>query len=272
MFARIVEPLRGLSKAICAAGEIWAEHTEKSASGEKSREAVPSIGDWVVGTLRDSGGSEMRMCINRVLQRKTKLSRAAPGGKGYEQILCANVDTAFLVIAATQELNLSAVGRYLEILEQSKILPVVIVTKIDEMSSDTKVIQSLGEVVKGVPLFPLSVKERRGLDAMNPYFSKGKTVVLLGVSGAGKSTLVNYLLGTETQRVESVRDSDQKGRHTTTGRRLYCLPQGGMVIDSPGIREIQKWEEPMGSADKKKPVKSNKSSRRRKSNREDDRD
>lgn len=242
--ARIVEPLRGLSRAICLSGEIWAEHTEKSESGAKSREAVPAIGDWVVGTLRDSAEAEKRMRISRVLARKNKISRVAPGGKGYEQILCANVDTAFVVVALTQHLNLPAVGRYIKILNESKVRPVILITKVDAITSPAEVIRSLGELAAGVSLHAISVKEQLGLDVLKPYFSDAKTIVLLGASGAGKSTLVNYFLGRERQRVEGVREKDQKGRHTTTGRRLSLLPTGGMIIDSPGIREIQRWEGP----------------------------
>jgi ribosome biogenesis GTPase / thiamine phosphate phosphatase len=268
--ARIVESLRGLSKAIYQGGEIWAEHTEKSASGAKTREAVPSIGDWVVGTLRDSSAKEKRMRISRVLTRRNKISRVAPGGKGYEQILCANVDTAFLVVALTQHLNLAGVSRYIEIL-RSNVQPVILVTKVDADTSPGDVIRSLSEVAKGVSLHAISVKEQLGLDALKPYFSNDKTTVLLGASGAGKSTLVNYLLGTQSQRVEDVRESDQKGRHTTTGRRLYSLPTGGMIIDSPGIREIQKWEEPEpAEVIVKKKIKSTKSSRRHRHTDEED--
>ena len=272
LVARIVEPLRGLSRAVCVAGEIWAEHTEKSASGAKTREAVPATGDWVVGGIRDFGGGEKRMTIHRVLTRKNKLSRAAPGGKGYEQILCTNADIAFLVLALTQETNLPSIGRYLEILNESGIAPVIVLTKVDAGTDSTKLIQSLSEVAPGIPLHSLSVKERRGVDVLKTYFSDNKTIVLLGASGAGKSTLVNYLLGTETSSVQDVRESDQKGRHTTTGRRLYSLPYGGMVIDSPGIREIQKWEGPSAEAEVevKKKTKGHKHSRARRSSEEED--
>ena len=267
--ARIVEPLRGLSRAIYAGGEIWAEHTEKSASGAKTREAVPSTGDWVVGTLRDSGDTEKRMRITRVLARKNKISRAAPGGKNYEQILCTNVDTAFVVVALSQNLNLAGVGRYIEILNESHVSAVILVTKIDEVST-SDVIQSLTQLAAGVPVHPISVKEHQGLEVLAPYFSNHATVVLLGASGAGKSTLTNYLLGSEAQRVGDVRESDQKGRHTTTGRRLSLLPKGGMIIDSPGMREIQKWEEREPEVAVKKKFSKNKPARKYRHGHDDD--
>lgn len=259
VIGRVVEPLRGLSRTICPEGEIWAEHSEKSATGAKTREAVPSIGDWVVGNVRNLGGGEMRMSIKRVLARKNKLSRAAPGGKNYEQILCTNVDTAFLVLAVSQPLNLPGVGRYLEILSEAKILPVLIVSKVSaEVEASplfTEVMSALKQAAPGVVIHVVGVKEGRGLAPLAQYFLGNKTTVLLGASGAGKSTLTNALLGVQAQRVEEVRESDQKGRHTTTARRLHSLPNGGMVIDAPGIREIQKWVEPeprVESSDKKK--------------------
>ncbi len=271
--ARIVEPLRGLSRCVCRAGEIWAEHTEKSSTGAKTRETVPSTGDWVLGKLRDHGAGEKRMSIERVLTRKNKLSRAAPGGKTYEQILCTNVDTAFLVLALTQDLNLNAITRYLEILSESNVQPVIILTKVDADTNPKEAVAAISDVASGVAIHTTSVKEKRGLESIAPYFLGNKTVVLLGASGAGKSSLTNFLLGEEVGRVESVRESDQKGRHTTTNRRLYTLPKGGMVIDSPGIREIQKWEPPeeqKPEGNTKKKLKSHKHSRARRFTEEDD--
>lgn len=271
--ARIVEPLRGLSKAACKFGEIWAEHTEKSASGAKTREAVPATGDWVVGSVRDFGAGEKRLTISRVLTRKNKLSRAAPGGKGYEQILCTNVDTAMLVLAVNQDLNLPGVKRYLEILSECEVQPVIVVSKADNEVDTESVVHAIREAAPGVIQHTLSVRDHRGLDEVESYFTGNKTVVLLGASGAGKSTLVNYLLESESQRIGEVRESDQKGRHTTTGRKLYTLPTGGMVIDSPGIREIQKWEggsEPTEPINKKKQSRNQKHARGRKYTADDD--
>jgi len=236
--ARIVEPSRGLSRAVCRFGEVWAE------SKDKANVAGPSVGDWVVGAVRDFSAGEKRLSIDRLLQRQNKLSRTAPGGQGYEQILCANVDTAFIVIALNQNLNLRAVERYLEIVKDNAIQAVLVVTKVDEGTDPGPIISELERVAPKITVHPISVKQKRGLDPIHDYFLKSKTVVLLGASGAGKSTLVNYLIQTNLQRVEEVRGDDQKGRHTTTGRRLHSLPTGGMVIDSPGIREIQKWEAP----------------------------
>lgn len=231
--ARIVEPLRGLSRAVCPAGELWAECSEKPG---------PSIGDWVVGHVRRVGPSEIRLSIDRILKRRSVLSRAAPGGKGYAQILCANADVAFVVLAVTQQLNPPGVQRLLAAVRESGLAPVIVLTKADDLQASAAVMKSVEAIAAGAPVHCVSVFEGRGIELIEPYFAGGKTVVLLGASGAGKSTLVNHLLGAAFQRIEQVRESDQKGRHTTTARRLYLLPSGGMVIDSPGFREMVPWE------------------------------
>jgi ribosome biogenesis GTPase len=239
--ARVVEPARGLSRAVYSSGEVWAEQKELHG---------PAVGDWVVGTLRDAGIGEKRLSIERTLTRKNQLSRSAGNDKGYEQILCANTDIAFVTIALNQALNPNAVTRYLDLVKESGMLCVVVLTKID--TGDAKAItRSLSPLVEGLPFHAISVREGRGLQPLQDYFSESKTIVLLGSSGVGKSTLVNYFTHTEAQGIGEVRESDQKGRHTTSGRRLHQLPSGGMIIDSPGIREIRAWKQP-GAAHKPK--------------------
>jgi ribosome biogenesis GTPase len=234
--ARIVEPSRGLSRAKYIGGETWAEQSLQLEKG-----SAPAVGDWVVGQLRDFDKDEKRFAIDRILTRKNKLARSAPGGKGYEQILCANVDTAFLIVAASQNLNLNSVGRYLELIRENEMVPVVVVTKV-ESPADRAVLESLSAAIEDSVIGGISVHQKTGLEFLSTHLTPGKTAVLLGASGCGKSTLVNFLLGNEIQKIADVRKSDQKGRHTTTGRRLFSLPNGAMVIDSPGIREIQRWE------------------------------
>jgi ribosome biogenesis GTPase len=261
--ARVVEPSRGLSRAVCSGGFIWVEHADGIA---------PAVGDWVVGPLRDHGAGEKRLSIERILERRNKLSRQAPGGQGYEQVLCANVDTLFIVVAVSQFLHLPGVQKALDVAQEAGIQAVVVVTKADAGVEIEECCQQLRSVSQEVEIFPISVKQDLGLQPLGKYFEGGATVVLLGASGAGKSTLTNYLLSTEVQDVGDVRESDQKGRHTTTGRRLHYLGKGGMVIDSPGIREIQKWVDPdtAPAAPKKTKIKSKKNSRSRRSSQEED--
>ncbi len=261
--ARIVEPLRGLSRAVGTWGEVWAE---------TPMAIPPAVGDWVVGKLRDHGTEEKRFSVDRTLERKNRLSRSAPGGKGYEQVLCANIDCVFIVLALTQEFQPRALQSYLEVVKNAGIPAVIWLTKADEGVSSSERVAEIRSLAPNTPLHLVSVHQGIGMNAIDPYFVGAPTVVLLGASGAGKSTLTNYLLKTEAQRVSEVREKDQKGRHTTTGRRLHLLPGGGMIIDSPGIREIQLWESsPEAAAPPvKKKQKSLKHSRSRRQAQEED--
>lgn len=237
ILARVVEPSRGLVKVLGDFGKTWAEST----LGHKV--PGPAVGDWVVGQVRDLGAGEKRFSIDRILRRKNKLSREATGGKGYEQILCANVDQAFLVLAANLEPNLPAIERTLAAVIQSQVEPLFLLTKTDVALDLDRLCGTLKTLAPSVSQICVSVKKGEGVDRLLKHLSPGTTSVLLGASGVGKSSLTNFLLESEVQKVAEVRESDQKGRHTTTGRQLSLLPSGAMLIDSPGIREFQSWED-----------------------------
>lgn len=233
VIARVVEPLRGLSRVACSLGEIWGECSDNL-----------GVGDWVVGTTRGAVEKEARLTITRVLNRKTKLSRTAPSGKNYEQILCANADVVFIVVAMTQNLHLPGIERALIAADQGSIPPVIVLTKSDACDDPAAVLALVKSRFNDTPIHAVSVARKEGLQTLDSYFESTKLVVLLGASGAGKSTLTNYYLGTNAQLVSETRESDEKGRHTTTARRLHFLPTGAMIVDSPGIRELQPWKEP----------------------------
>jgi len=233
VIARVVEPLRGLSRVACALGEIWAECPDGV-----------GVGDWVLGTPRGAFEKEKRLSVERILDRKTKLSRTAPSGKRFEQILCANADAAFIVVAMTQALHLPGIERALEAATIGGILPAIVLTKADACDNSDEVLSEVNSVAGGTPIHTVSVTNGTGLDELSGYFGMDRLVVLLGASGAGKSTLTNYFIETDAQLVSGTRERDEKGRHTTTARRLHFLPGGGMIVDSPGIRELQLWKEP----------------------------
>jgi ribosome biogenesis GTPase / thiamine phosphate phosphatase len=235
--ARVVEPSRGLVKVLGTFGKSWAEST----LGHKV--PGPAVGDWVIGKVRDLGAGEKRFSIDRILSRKNKLSREATGGKGYEQILCANVDQVFLVLAANLEPNLQGIQRTVAAVLQSKMAPLFLITKTDVAFNLERLSDTLRELGPEIPQISVSVKEGKGVKELLAHLNPGTTSVLLGASGVGKSSLTNFLLECEVQKVAEVRQSDQKGRHTTTGRQLSLLPSGAMLIDSPGIREFQSWED-----------------------------
>lgn len=196
----------------------------------------PVVGDFVVVLDQPELGS--RMIVN-ILPRKTCLSRGAAGDGGGEQVIAANIDTIFIVTATGKDLNLRRLERYLAIVYSSGARPVILLNKIDLEDNPARLVEKIRSIAGNVPVIPLSALSKTGLDALVPYLNPGETVALVGSSGVGKSTLINSLLGETVQRTAGIREDDEKGRHTTTVRQMFPLPNGAVLIDNPGIREIQ---------------------------------
>ena len=220
-------------------GECLAEVSGKYRFEASTREDYPAVGDWVVLSERQEEG---KATIHAMLPRFSKFSRKAAGLTTEEQIVAANVDTVFLVQSLNYDFNPRRLERYLVMAWESGANPVVVLTKSDLCDDVLDKVTEVEAVAFGVPIHAVSVKEETGLAELASYFPEGKTVALLGSSGAGKSTLTNYLLGEEKQLIQEVRSDDDKGKHTTTYRELYMLPTGGLVLDTPGMRELQLWE------------------------------
>ena len=202
------------------------------------RGKLPSVGDWVCASVRAEEG---RATIHRLLERRTKISRKGAGSVIDEQVLAANVDTVLLVNALNQDLNLRRVERYLALVLESGARPVLLLTKADLCAEWAQAVAEIERVAPFVPVHVVSALQGTGLDALAAYLGPGQTAVLLGSSGVGKSTLVNRMLGEERQEVRETRSHDDRGQHTTTSRQLLFLPGGGMLIDTPGLRELQLW-------------------------------
>ena len=197
---------------------------------------LPAVGDWV--TIRSSGG---HIVIETVLERRTALRRKVAGPTSQEQVLAANIDIAVVVAALDAEPTLRRLERTLAASWASGARPLVVLSKSDLAGPTADALAADAErVTAGAPVFPLSALTGDGVDRLAELLPAGQTAVLLGPSGAGKSTLVNRLTGGELMRTAAVR-SDGKGRHTTTHRQLVALPWGGLLIDTPGIRELQLW-------------------------------
>jgi ribosome biogenesis GTPase / thiamine phosphate phosphatase len=226
--------------------EVCTEHGERSAvaRGKLRHDAAgpeefPAVGDWVAVQLH---GPEEPAVIHAVLPRQNKFSRKAPGRCTEEQVVAANLDTLFLVTSLNQDFNLRRLERYLTLTWAHGIKPVILLTKLDLCPDPERLLAEVEAVAFDTPVHAVSALTGDGLAALTRYLQEGSTVALLGSSGVGKSTLVNRLLGEEVLEVREIRASDGRGRHTTSRRQLMLLPAGGVLIDTPGMRELQLWD------------------------------
>ncbi len=236
---RVAIEFNYLYRVLSAAGELEATAAGRLRHRAASRSELPVVGDWVV--VR-KGAGEHQAAIQAVLPRRSKFSRKAAGNVTDEQVVAANVDIVFVVMALDQDFSLRRLERYLLLARESGAAPVVLLTKPD-LCDD--VAGRLGNVVAltgDVPVHVLSPKTHQGLEPIAAYLTPGRTGALLGSSGVGKSTLINALAGSDVQKTSAVREADSKGRHTTSHRELVLLPSGGLIIDTPGMRELQLWD------------------------------
>lgn len=198
----------------------------------------PAVGDWVgLRRLPEVG----RASIEQVLPRRSKFSRRAAGESDAEQVVAANVDVVLIVNGLDVDLDVRALERYLATAHESGAAPVVVLTKADLVGPVEEAEAAVRQVAADVPVHAVSNRTGAGVEALRAYLAGDRTVALLGPSGVGKSSLVNRLLGEQRQLVGEVR-SDGSGRHTTTHRALIPVPGGGLVLDTPGMRELQLWE------------------------------
>jgi ribosome biogenesis GTPase len=237
--ARVVEEQRGSYRLLSEDTEYLAELAGRLRHRAGARSELPAVGDWVRAVAGASGTG--RTVIHEVLPRWSRISRGAAGNPTGEQVLAANVDTAFIVTSLNLDLNPRRLERYVSIARTGGVTPVILLTKADLCADADTAVTELSAAVPGVAVHAMSVWLGQGLEGLAPYLAPGKTCVLLGSSGAGKSTIVNHLLGAEVLAVAPVRESDNRGRHTTTHRELLRLPGGALLIDTPGLREIQVW-------------------------------
>jgi ribosome biogenesis GTPase / thiamine phosphate phosphatase len=196
----------------------------------------PCVGDWV--TLREGS------VISQVLPRRTQLSRKEPGKRMREQVLAANMDLLFIVSGLDRDYNPRRLERYLVLAYESGARPIIVLNKADLRSDLPDVIRLTERHAPGVPVLAVSALQQWDLDGIARHIEPGETAALIGSSGAGKSTIVNALLGEARQRTTAVREDDSKGRHTTTHRELIRMPGNWLLMDLPGLRELQLWADP----------------------------
>jgi len=197
----------------------------------KAAELDITVGDWV---LIDSDGS----VVKARLERLTLFQRRAAGTASALKLIAANVDTLFIVTSANRDFNVARLERYLAIAHDAGAFPVIVITKADLAESTSEFVAEAASLSPGVLVETVDARKPDDVDVLRPWCEEGQTVALLGSSGVGKSTLINTLAG-EHQATQDVREDDQRGRHTTTSRSMHKLPQGGWLIDTPGMRELQ---------------------------------
>jgi len=249
--ARIIQEHKEAYLVQTAVGRLWAEISGKLRHTAVVREDFPAVGDWVL--LRGlehvqkqaAGGGSGPVQITHILQRKTVLRRRLEAD---EQVLCTNVDIAFLATSLNENFNLRRLERYLTLAVETEVQPVILLTKADLCEDVQPFLEEVKTITHGVrgfdvPAHTVSVVSGAGMDEVRAYLKPGVTAVVLGSSGIGKSTLVNYLAEADIQDMMEAREFDDKGRHCTTFRHLVRVKTGGLIIDTPGLRGLTLGEQ-----------------------------
>jgi len=244
--ARVTEQHHYLYKVISAYGEIRAGISGKLNYRAGGTNDFPAVGDWVMIDRTD--GRAGNAVISNILRRKSVFARKAAGTSNSIQIVAANIDMVFICMSLNADFNLRRLERYLSVAFESGAVPVVVLTKAD-LSDDLPLkLAEIKTVNADADVIVSSCTDENGLDNVRAYIADGRTIAFIGSSGVGKSTIINSLAGKEVLLTGTIRQGDDSGRHTTTHRQLILLPGGGVVIDTPGMRELQLFEGDLKSA------------------------
>jgi len=237
--ARVAIEFNYLYRVWTAGGDLEAAIAGRLKHRAARRSELPAVGDWVA--VRRRPGLD-RGAIVAVLPRRSAFSRRMAGAVTDEQVVAANVDVVFIVMGLDPDFNLRRLERYLLLARESGAAPVVLLTKPD-LSDGVEDQRAQAAAVAGTaPIRVVSPKLHHGLEQVTAHLTPGRTGALLGSSGVGKTTIINRLIGGDVRRTQEVREADSRGRHTTSHRELIVLPNGGLLIDTPGMRELQLWD------------------------------
>lgn len=232
--ARIIAQYRGLYKIVTAHGEMQAEISGKLRFETKELAKFPTVGDFVMVSAKSSDSNAI---IHHVLTRKSVFLRTAVGVSGQAQSVAANIDTVFICMSLNNNFNLSRLERYLSVAWDSGATPVILLTKADLCEDLVKAVNEVERVSSFSDVIPLSIFDENIEQHFSKYLKEGTTSAFIGSSGVGKSTLINKLIGEEVLATAGIGKAD-KGRHTTTGREMFRSSYGGVLIDTPGMREL----------------------------------
>ena len=236
---RVAIEFNHLFRVLTAEGEITAQHAGRLLHEATGRHMLAAVGDWVALDVRRN---ERSGTIETILPRRSQFSRKVAGDVTAEQVVAANIDVAFLVMGLDHDYNVRRLERYLLLASESGATPAVLLTKADLVEDVPSRVAEVKAAAPGVGVYALDAPSGVGLAPVAALLAPGRTATLLGSSGAGKSTIINALAGAEVMKTQAVRAHDSRGRHTTRHRQLITLPGLGVVIDTPGMRELQLWD------------------------------
>lgn len=237
--ARVVAEDRGSYHVLGAPGEARATVTGRLRfEADEDSAAFPAVGDWVAVEAGMTGET----VIHAVLPRRSALVRQAAGRRTEAQVVGANLDVVFVVASLNADLNLRRLERYVATAWESGAEPVILLSKADLCADVDAAVLGVASVAAGAPVLVESAVDGRGIDEVRARIGRGRTAAFVGSSGVGKSTLLNRLAGGDIAATQDIREDDARGRHTTTRRELHLLPGGGLVLDTPGMRELQLWD------------------------------
>jgi ribosome biogenesis GTPase / thiamine phosphate phosphatase len=237
--ARVLAEHKNRYRLVTENGECWGEIAGKLHYQANSRKDYPAVGDWVAVAHGENGRVNTDIAvIHAIVERKSLFSRKAAGNTTNEQIVAANFDTVFVMMSLNKDFNLRKLERFIVAAWDSGAVPAILLSKADLCEDVADKVAGVKEIAPGVLVYVVSSWEGAGIDEVKGVFQPGRTVAILGSSGVGKSTFVNTIAGVEILKTGAIREGDDRGRHTTTYRQLILLPDGSMIIDTPGLREL----------------------------------